>query len=67
MNIGIVEWTRNIINGWGNYISNDEEANHLIKYDKDKRILYVPIILEDGRITNNFTSYQFNGQYFEEN
>ena len=48
-------------------MNGDEEANHLIKYDKDKRILYVPIILEDGRITNNFTSYQFNGQYFEEN
>jgi len=37
----------------------------LIKYDTDKKIIYIPIILEGGKVTDRFILYQFNGQYFE--
>lgn len=43
-----------------------EGQNHLIKFDKDKKILYVPIILEDEKFTNKYVAYKFTGQYFEE-
>lgn len=38
---------------------------HLIKYDTNKKTLYIPIVLADGKVTNRYIVYQFNGQYFE--
>jgi hypothetical protein len=43
-----------------------ERPYQLIKYDKDNKILYVPIILEDGKVTEKYVPYQFTGEYFEE-
>lgn len=37
----------------------------LIKYDSDKKIVYIPVVKEDGKVTDRFILYQFNGRYFE--
>jgi hypothetical protein len=42
-----------------------ERPIRLIKYDTDKKIIYIPIVLENGKVTNRYIYYQFNGQYFE--
>ena len=44
---------------------NGEKPIHVIKYDTDKKIIYIPIVLEDGRVTKRFILYKFNGKYFE--
>ena len=36
----------------------------LIKYDTNKKIIYIPVVLENGKVTNNFLNYQFDGKYF---
>lgn len=36
-----------------------------IKYDADKKIVYIPIVFANGKVTKNFIRYQFTGQYFE--
>jgi len=41
-----------------------ERPLQLIKYDSDKKIIYVPIII-DEKVTDRYTLYQFTGQYFE--
>jgi hypothetical protein len=43
----------------------DRPERGLIKYDTDKRTLYIPVVLENGKVTNGYILYQFNGQYFE--
>lgn len=42
-----------------------ERPIQLIKYDTTKKIIYIPIVLENGKVTQNYILYQFNGQYFE--
>lgn len=42
-----------------------ERPLRLMKYDADKKIIYVPIVFEDGKVTDRFILYQFKGQYFE--
>jgi len=42
-----------------------ERPVHLIKYDKIKKIIYIPIVLEDGKVTDRYIQYKFNGSYFE--
>ncbi|WP_367769391.1 hypothetical protein AB3G33_11130 [Flavobacterium sp. WC2421] len=42
-----------------------ERPLRLIKYDKEKKIIYIPIVVEDGKVTNRYILYQFNGKYFE--
>ncbi len=42
-----------------------ERPLKLIKYDADKKIIYIPIVWENGKVTNKFIRYQFTGQYFE--
>jgi hypothetical protein len=37
----------------------------LIKYDADKKIIYIPVVWENGKVTNKYIRYQFTGQYFE--
>ena len=34
-------------------------------YDAVKKIIYIPIVLDNGKVTNRYILYQFNGQYFE--
>ncbi|HEV8283176.1 MAG TPA: hypothetical protein VGQ09_02635 [Chitinophagaceae bacterium] len=42
-----------------------ERPVKLIKYDANKKIIYIPIVYEDGKVTGRFILYQFKGQYFE--
>ena len=42
-----------------------ESPIHLIKYDAAKKIIYIPIVVGDGKVTDRFILYQFTGQYFE--
>jgi hypothetical protein len=42
-----------------------ERPIRLIKYDADKMIIYIPVVLENGKVTDKFILYQFTGQYFE--
>lgn len=46
-------------------VDRPERPIHLIKYDADKKIIYIPIILEGGKVIDRFILYQFTGQYFE--
>lgn len=42
-----------------------ERPIRLIKYNTQNKIIYIPIILENGKVTDRYILYQFNGQYFE--
>jgi len=46
-------------------VDRHERPLRLIKYDENKKILYIPIINEDEKVTNRFNLYQFTGKYFE--
>lgn len=46
-------------------VDRPERPIKLIKYDVDKKIIYIPIVWENGKVTNKFIRYQFTGQYFE--
>ena len=46
-------------------VDRDERPVRVIKYDKNKKIIYIPIVHEDGKVTNKFIQYKFNGKYFE--
>ncbi|MGN6163759.1 MAG: hypothetical protein ACTHOF_04390 [Flavisolibacter sp.] len=46
-------------------VDRPERPIRLIKYDTDKKIIYIPIVLETGKVTDRYILYQFNGQYFE--
>ncbi|MGH2646045.1 MAG: hypothetical protein ACRDE8_00695 [Ginsengibacter sp.] len=45
-------------------VDRPERPIRLIKYDTDKKIIYIPIVLENGKVTDRYIRYQFNGQYF---
>lgn len=42
-----------------------ERPIKLIKYDSDKKIIYIPVVWENGKVTDKYVRYQFTGQYFE--
>lgn len=42
-----------------------ERPVKLIKYDPDKKIVYIPVVEDGGKVTDRFILYQFNGNYFE--
>jgi len=46
-------------------VDRPERPIKLIKYDEDKKIVYIPVIWENGKVTDKFIRYQFTGQYFE--
>jgi len=46
-------------------VDRPERPLELIKYDKAKQILYIPVVYEDGKVTDKFIQYKFNGKYFE--
>jgi len=46
-------------------VDRPERPLKLIKYDKNKKIIYIPVVYEDGKVTNKFIQYKFNGKYFE--
>jgi hypothetical protein len=43
----------------------NERPITIIKYDPATKIIYIPIVYEDGKVSHRFILYQFNGQYFE--
>lgn len=46
-------------------VDRPERPIRLIRYDADKKTIYIPVVLENGKVTNRYILYQFNGQYFE--
>ena len=46
-------------------VDRPERPVKLIKYDADKKIIYIPIVYSDGKVTDRFILYQFTGKYFE--
>jgi len=42
-----------------------ERPMRLTRYNPDTKTIYIPIVLEDGKVTDRFILYQFTGQYFE--
>jgi hypothetical protein len=46
-------------------VDRPERPIRLIKYNPEKKIIYIPIVLENGKVTDRFILYQFTGQYFE--
>lgn len=46
-------------------VDRPERPLQLINYDSDKKIIYIPIVYENGEVTDRYILYQFNGQYFE--
>jgi hypothetical protein len=47
-------------------VDRPERPLKLIKYDTQKKIIYIPVLKEDGAVTDKFILYQFTGKYFEE-
>lgn len=46
-------------------VERPERPLKLIKFDKIKKIIYIPVVYEDGKVTDKFIQYKFNGQHFE--
>jgi hypothetical protein len=46
-------------------VDRPERSLRLIKYNPDKKIIYIPVVAENDSVTNKYTRYKFNGQYFE--
>ncbi len=46
-------------------VDRPERPLQLIKYDNQKKQLYLPVVTEEGSVTKDFTIYTFTGQYFE--
>lgn len=46
-------------------VDRPERPPALIRYDKNKKIFYIPVVYEDGKVTDKFIQYKFNGKYFE--
>jgi len=46
-------------------VDRPERPVKLIKYDPAKKIVYIPVVEENGRVTDRFILYQFKGRYFE--
>jgi len=41
-----------------------ERPIKLIQYDEEKKMIFIPIVWENGMVTSKFIRYQFNGKYF---
>lgn len=46
-------------------VDRPERPLRLIKYDKEKKIIYIPIVYENGKVTDRYILYEFTGKYFE--
>lgn len=46
-------------------VDRPERPLKLIKYDNEKKQIYIPIITDKGEVTNSFLIYKYNGEYFE--
>lgn len=45
-------------------VDRPERPLQLIKYNQKKRIIYLPIVADDGKVTKKYIRYKFNGKYF---
>jgi hypothetical protein len=36
-----------------------------IKYNTDKKMIYIPTVSKNGKLTKKYIRYKFNGQFFE--
>lgn len=46
-------------------VDRPERPLRLIKYDRNSRTIYIPIVLKNGKVTERYILYKFTGQYFE--
>lgn len=46
-------------------VDRPERPLKLIRYDETKKTLSIPIVYENGKVTDRFIVYKFNGKYFE--
>ena len=46
-------------------VDRPERPIRLIKYDSANKIIYIPLVLENGRVTDKYILYQFTGHLFE--
>jgi hypothetical protein len=46
-------------------VDRPERPLRLIKYNPNKKIVYIPIVIENGEVTDRYILYQFKGKYFE--
>lgn len=46
-------------------VDRPERPLRLIEYEPKKKIIRIPIVLENGKVTERFILYQFTGQYFQ--
>lgn len=46
-------------------VDRPERPLQLIKYDDQKKQISLPVVTDEGSVTNNFTIYTFTGQHFE--
>lgn len=46
-------------------VDRPERPLRLINYDTTQKIIYIPIVFENGVVTDRYILYRFNGQYFE--
>lgn len=70
-NVKLIKTKKGLVNSIDTYfdffsvVERPERPLRLIKYDKEKKIIYIPIVIENGKVTNRYILYQFNGKYFE--
>ena len=46
-------------------VDRPERPLRLIRYDSEKKLIYIPIVYENGKVTDRYIIYRFTGQYFE--
>jgi hypothetical protein len=46
-------------------VDRPERPVKLIDYNSKTKTLKIPVVLEDGKVTNRWITYQFTGKYFE--
>jgi hypothetical protein len=46
-------------------VNHPERPLRLIKYDSSKKILSIPVVDDNEKVTNRYLLYQFNGKYFQ--
>lgn len=46
-------------------VNHPERPLRLIKYDSSKKIIYIPVVDDNEKVTNHYLLYQFNGRDFQ--
>lgn len=70
-NVKLIKTKKGLVNSINVYfdffsvVDRPERPLRLIKYDEKNMIIYIPIVLENGKVTNRFILYKFTGKYFE--